>query len=328
MTNKKFWIFGVIIVALLIISTIIFQPENESADNEEQQKATVTIGQSSGSLNSFPLFVAREMGFFSEYNLEVQFRELESNIAVSALLAKEIDYFTFLREGVMASLKGAPIKTITTFAGSSSFALVTQPDLELNDIKTVGIAHWLAPPHYLALKVIKENNLSAEIIASGSMPATTALLTTKKVDATVRGPLPALQLRDEGYKILTIFGDEIPQGLVTTDDKIKNNPEEIEKVSKAVQASIEFIKNNPEETKELLFAFLELEKNMTNQGRVEELYSISRDGFETGGTPSREQIEIVIKLGKAGNYETIQDIEKQTVTEEDIATAFDFSLVK
>jgi len=325
MINKKLLIFGIIIVALLVV----FFLTSISQNSEEQQKTVVKIGQFSSSFNAFPLFVAKEKGFFEEYGLEVELKEIEAKIAIPALLAKEIDYSFYIREGVLASLEGAPIKTIVTFTEDSSFFLVARPGLEMSDLKTIGIGSWSTTPHYLALKVIEENNLSAEIVTAGTVPTATAMLVKGQIDAVVQTALSAHQLQAKDYKILKAFDEGMTQGLFTSDDKIKNNPEEVQKVIMALQSAVRFIKNNPEETQELLFSLLKLEKNEVNQKIVEEIYSISQRNFSEEGVPaSQEGINLLIKLAKVGEYKTISDIEKQTVTDEDISAAFDFSLVK
>lgn len=332
MINKKLWILGAAIVALLITFAIVLQQKTELTIPEDNGKTKIIIGQTFRVYSSFALFIAQKKGIFDEYGLEVQLKEMESTIVNTALLAKEIDYYSgFDLMGAMASLQGGPTKIIMGFFKKTPpYVLMAQPGLELNDLAVIGITYRQTPSHYLALKIIEENNLSAEIVPASQYGAVLPLLATKQIDATVIPmTLGAFRLTQTGdYTILKTFDEEISEGLVATEDKIKNNPEEVEKLVKAVLSAIKFIKDNPEESKKLLFELWKLDKTEFNQKIIEEIYVMLRENFGERGVYGDKGINTLIKLSKAGTYETLEDIEKQTVTDEDIATVFDFRFVK
>lgn len=324
--NKKAWIFGVVVLVLIITLMIITQ--KEPSKSEIKSESEIKIGYNPTGLYAFPLFIAQEKGFFSDQDLKVQLKQMEPTVVIPALLAKEIDYFAFTLTGVKAGLSGAPVKIIMALTKSSFFALIAQPNLELNDLKSIGITTWLSPGHYLALKTIEENNLPAEIKVAESIPGAATLLITGQVDALIHDIVTAYRLQEEGYPILKIFDDQIPQGLVTSDEKIENNPGEVEKMVKAIQASSAFIINNPQETQELLFSFLKLERNETNQKIIENLYSSLKQNVNETALLSEKETNTLIRFSKASDFKTFEDIEKQEVTEEDIAKVFDLRFVK
>jgi ABC-type nitrate/sulfonate/bicarbonate transport system substrate-binding protein len=116
-----------------------------------------------------------------------------------------------------------------------------------------------------------------------------------------------------------IFG-----GLVTTDEKIANNSEEIEKVAKSVQDAIKFIKKNPRETKELIFEYFGLEQNEDNKKTVDDVYSLFAQCLLSDGVPQEEGITKLIQYVKAGQFESFEDLDNQTVSPEEIDKSFDF----
>jgi ABC-type nitrate/sulfonate/bicarbonate transport system substrate-binding protein len=322
--NKKICLFSLLVFVLIITALILIIKSGEKTPHP-----VIKIGYSAGAASSFPLYVAQEKGFFNQEGLKVQLENIEPNVIVPALLSKEIDYFAYTLTAVKASLKGAPIKTIIAFTNSTFLTLIAQPNLELKDLKNIGITLWFTPTHYLALRTIEENSLNAQIVAADSVAGASALLINKKVDALVHNIVVALQLREKGYKILKIFYDDyLAQGLTTSDEKIKNNHGEVKKVIKAVMASANFILSNPKETQELLFNYLGLEKNEKNQKMIEELYSVLKQGINKKGVPSEKEINALIKNAKVEKYQSLEDIEKQTVTPEDITKAFDFRFLK
>ena len=322
-TNKKILIFVTVVLFLTISLIIVNQPEKEP-------HITITrVGYFPTSIWSFPLIVAQEKKFFNEHHLEVQLKSMEGPAVIPALLAENIDYFLFTQTGARGSLQGIPIKTVIILTKSSFMTLITQPNLELNDLTNIAITRWHTPPHYLALRTIKENNISAKIISTETVTGGPAFLMTDKADALIYDLGNALQIKEKyGYPILKIFDDHIPQGLTTSDKKIANNPEEVEKMVEAIQSSLIFIVNNPKESQELLFEFLELERNKPNKKIIEELYSVLKEAIDQKGLPGEKEVNTLIKITKAGAFETINDIEKQEVTEEDITTVFDFRFIK
>ncbi len=330
MINKKFLILGAAIVTLLIIFAIVLQQKTEFTIPEENGKTKIIIGQNHQAYASFPVFVAVEKGIFNEYGLDVQLVEmLDSSIMAQALMKKEIDYSGPIP--AVFSLQGAPIKAIfNAFEKPIPNFLIAQPGLRMNALKTIAVPNLHTSTHYVALKMIEENNLSAEIISSGGSGGLRSIFFGKQVDAIVipmaTEPLRLVKL-GAGTVLFTIDW-HTPQGLVTTDDKIKNNPEEVEQMIKAMQSAIKFIKDNPEESKKLLLKINDLEETEVNQKLIEEVSSILKDSFGEKSIPNQDWINTTIKLGKAGAYETLDDIEKQIVTDEDIAAVFDFRFVK
>jgi len=331
MINKKILILGVLIV-LLAVLVFLLQEKPDLTGPEEQQKTIIKIGCWTGDLHLLPFFVAQKAGIFDEYNLEVQLKQMESTVSTAALLKGEIDYSIFIREGTMAILKGTPLRAVMSFYEKPfPYLLNAQPGINLNDIKTIGITYPLSPSHYVALKAIEENDLPAEIvIAGGSGQVVFSLLETKRVDALVTPVnIPCLQFDKTGTAPIVQFIDhDIPSGLTTTENKIRNNPEEVERLIKALLSAIKFIKDNPEKSKEILFESYKLDETDVNQKVVEEILPRLKNNLSETGAFSNEEIDTLIKIGKTGAYETLEDVEKQIVTDEDIATVFDFRFVK
>jgi ABC-type nitrate/sulfonate/bicarbonate transport system substrate-binding protein len=336
MTKKIILLIG--IIALAIIPMVIFIMGNKPAVKQiannnkptstPPQKTIIKIAINPITINAFPLFVAQEKGFFAQNGLEVKLEQVQPDISVQTLLSNKVDYTSFAKEAVTSSQNGAMIKVIMAYSKNSCNAVIIQPKLAIKDIKTIAVASLLSPPHYQAVKFISENALSAEVVASGANPgATSALLTKKQADATVQSIISALQFQNQGYT-LKILDDEVPQGLITTDDKIKNNPEEIKKVIGSIKSASQFIAYNPIETKQLLLKFYNLPDNEANQKIAEDVYPILKQALSENGIPSQEGIDIFIKLGKAKVFKTLQDITNQTVNESDRSKSFDFRFVK
>ena len=283
--------------------------------------------------------IAREKGFFEEKKeLKIKREIMKPEDSISALLAGEVDYTTFLgtfaKPHIETSLRGAPIKTIMLTTRHSGFSLIAQPELELNDLKTVGIEVRHTSKHYQALKFFEENNLEVEITTpkAGELFLTReelqGLLEDEKVDAILTMHSHTLRLQPLGFTVLATFIDVLPSGLVVRNDKIEKNPEEIKKIVRAFERTMEFIVTEPEKTKGLLLKVWDLEKTEENLETIEEIYSLMRIGHDRTDVPHDEGAELLIKIIKAGEFETLQDVEEQVVTQEELDKVFDFRFVR
>lgn len=283
------------------------------------------------------LIIAQEKGFLREEGFQVKWENISLEDTVSPLLTGKTNYAAFsgliVKPTVEASLRGAPIKIIIFPIKHQTLFIVGQPGLELNDLKTITILSQYSSEHYHLLKFIKENNLEITIIAfktweGNPLQELKNLLLNDEVDAILISPYQAFQLRAQGFSILDAIIDEVPSGLSVRNDKIEKNPEEIQKVIRALEKTAEFIVTNPEETKKLILKIWDLEKTEENLKKIEEYYPLLRDSFDRTDVPYDEGAELLIKLVKAGEFETIQEVEEQIVTREELDKVFDFRFVK
>lgn len=328
--NKKFL---VVIAPIILIATgvsfFLFWPKIESPE--------IKI-----SGNTLSFFIARNKGFFNKENLQVKLVEKipTQDEEISALLAGKVDYALGLspETPIEASLRGAPIKTIivpsTPSASCAVFFLIALPGLKLNDLKTVGVFSQYTFQYYLVLKFIEENNLDAKIISSGSQEAPwgtqelQSLLLANKVDAILLRTFPAEQLQSQGFPILATLIDTTPSTLSVRDDKIEKSPGEIKKVVRVMEKGIEFTVTNPKETMGLVLKYLGLKKTEKNIQIIEKEYSICEATHDKNNIPIDKKMELLIKVVKAKDFETTQEVEEQIVTQEEFDKVFDFRFVR
>ena len=329
MTSKN-WIYTGIAIAVVIMLLLILTVRDLPETDPELQE--IKIGYLFGAtINvNLPLIVAQEKGFFEEEGLKVVSEDMVVGASIPALLAKEVDYIVYTIPALIASMKEAPIKVFMLTGRFFLFHLIAQPDIKLNELNNIGIVFRGSIAHYNVMNFIEEKKLEAEIIDSGGdFFALPALLYRGAVDAIIHETPAARQLEAEGFPILATFDEMLPTGLITRTEKIENNPEEIQKVVRAVQKAMEFIVYNPEETKEFILKTWNLEKTDENLQLAEEVYPFVRKMFDRKDVPFDEGAERLLQIAKvSGMFEALEEIEKQVVTQEDIEKAFDFRFVK
>jgi len=335
MSNKKFFIYGAVIFLIIFSLAFVIQqkflnkPEPKNEVQQDQPRQEIKIMYSITSFSALPIVIAQKAGLFEKYNLPVVLYEQTSpSVSVKSLAAKEIDYLPFASEGTVASQKGLPVKTFMLFSENNPYFLVGQKGSKINDIKNIGLGVGIPMHFYVAKKFILENDIPAEIIYINNVSAVTAALKSGSVDAVIRSIPDVFKLHMEEFPILKDFNIQIGQGLITYDDKIKNNPEEVKKIIQAIKEAISFIKNKPEETKKILLENWKMDDNETNRKIVDDSYDIMKKSFLENGPTEGTAVDMLVRIAKAGDFKYPQDVDGQIVTTEDIAKSFDFSLIK
>ena len=333
MILKKQLYLGGLIILIIVLALILTGRTEKSpltgapAELREIKIAYLPVGASHVGL---PILVAQEKGFFQEEGLKVELIEMEPGLSVSALLGGSIDYSPFGIAEITAGLKGASISTfMLTAQGPPNFMVIGQPGLEINELKTIGITYWHIPMHYQALRFLEEENLEAEIVISGTPAATMAILVKGDVDAVLASDLRAAQIQEKGFQFIKELDTVHPTSLSTRKEKIENDPEEVRSVVRAFQKSIEYIlQADLEEIAEFLLKHSSMETTAENIDLAKAASPFIVKALDRRGLAVNDGVETIIKFAKAGNYQTLQDIESQIVTEDEIKQVFDFRFVE
>lgn len=340
MVNKKFFIFIGFVLAIVLAAVVIFFSKNAIVNTKEKRSDTqdkvtkepikVKIADISNRIDTFPIFVAQKKGFFAKNGISAEIVQMRASAAIEALTSNETDYSTSIIGAARAKiLDDTPVKTVLVLSEKSFSGLYGTEDIKLEEIKIIGVATVLSPRHYHILRFIAENNLSVKIVFPGKTAASAGdLLKKEKVDVAI---LPIYGFERNNFKLIKTIDSQLTStGLVVTDEKIKEDPDEIKKVIKSLLSSIDFIKNNPKETKDLIFDFTKLEKNEKNIQPVNNIYATMKENFLGNGIPNKEEGMInLIKFVKAGKkFDTYKDIEKQPVFPKDEEKIFDLQFLK
>lgn len=329
--NKKLLLLIIVLIALTAVGvvTLLLLSKTEELPEikiEELQEIKIAVNVEL----PFIFFVAEEKGFFEEEDLSVQFIQMPLEEHITALLSGQIDYF-HSRIGVHSiedSLKGSPIKIIMFTSKQVAFYLFSHTELEMNNLKTVGVLPSVLT-YYQALRLIDENELEAKIITAKTPSELEFFLHSGTVDAALVAGSHIVKFYVQGFPLLTITPDTgIPSFIVAREDKIQKKQEEAQKLVRALERTMDFIITKPEETKEFSLKYLELEKTEQAIKIIEEFYPIMKNNYDKKNTPNDEEIKTLIRIAKAGKFETLEEINKQTVTAEDLEKVFDFLFIK
>jgi ABC-type nitrate/sulfonate/bicarbonate transport system substrate-binding protein len=319
--HKILWYGAGALIIILLAGFMFYGKFTAESSKAPQTLASIKIGVYPSSPNAYyPLFVAQKEGYFADEGLSVELVPINPGLSVAALLAHQLDYAQYLKEVAAAALKGAEVKIVSIYPQEPAYALVSQPDMALKDIKKIGVNFPQDGNHYQALQAIHDDGLSATVSTSNAE----ALLASKQVDAVVLNLADSYGLEARGYKLQQILKSDTVSGFTARSETIEQDPAQVAAVIRARERAFAFIAANPDEAKTLLFEALGLEKDDANQQEVDSIYTaISQRPSAT--LPPDSSINILIKLAKAGTFTTYDDIDKQEISPDDIPKVFDLS---
>jgi len=303
--------------AAVVVMALFVGYINNPDDTATSELKTIKIGVFPGSPNAhYPIYIAEKEGYFAEAGLDVEIVEIYPGLSVAALIAGELDYAQYLREVVSAALEGAPVKVVAVYPNEPAFALVAQTDISKEDINSIGVNFKNDANHYHALETMAQVGKEVEVTTSNSL----SLLAAGNVDAVVLNLADPFELANEGYQIIELIESDIVSGFTALTETVQNNPEEVAAVIAARERAFEFMRTEPEKAKAYLAEVIETKDMAVAEG----IYTVMMTRSFDNRDPT-EAVETLVKIAKAGPYNTFADIESQEVTQADVDGAFDFS---
>ena len=154
--------------------------------------------------------------------------------------------------------RGLPLKAIFYGADRPMYYLVAQKEIrtvgELRG-KRIGVSQFGGTSDLSARLALKHYGVEPEkdalLIQIGAEGTRMAALRAGSVSAIIV-PVPAVAvLRREGYNEVSFVGDVVEfasNGYTTTDQRIKEHPQEVKKVVRALYRGLRYAKENPEGT--------------------------------------------------------------------------------
>jgi NitT/TauT family transport system substrate-binding protein len=249
----QYWFSRFLIIVLIIIALDGFKRAQGAQSGE-----TIKFALPGNSMGYLPLFVAVHRGFFKDEGLDIELPRLIPAMAQNALLAGEVHYHGLADSGLRLAARGLPLKAIFYGADRPMYYLVAQKDIrsvgELRG-KRVGVSQFGGTSDLSARLALRHYGIEPEkdaiLIQIGAEGVRMAALRAGSVSAIIV-PVPAVAiLRRDGFNEVSFVGDVVEfasNGYTTTEQRIKENPQEVKKVVRAIYRGLRYAKENPEGT--------------------------------------------------------------------------------
>ena len=241
------------------------------------------------SMGYLPLFVAVHRGFFKDEGIDIELPRLIPAMAQNALMSGDVHYHGLADSGLRLAVRGAPIKAIFYGADRPMYYLVAQKEIRsVADLKgkRVGVSQFGGTSDLsdrLALKHFGvEPERDALIIQIGSEGTRMAALRAGSVAAIIV-PVPAVVLlKRDGFNEISFVGDVVEfasNGYSATDQRIKENPQEVKKVLRAMYRGLRFTKENPEGTIEVIQKEWKVDPEVAKESYAAIVKALNDDGI-------------------------------------------------
>ncbi|HWO40916.1 MAG TPA: ABC transporter substrate-binding protein [Candidatus Eisenbacteria bacterium] len=215
-----------------------------------QARREIRIGSSVIGFSSLMTYFARDYQFFEKENLDAKIIYAQTNVVLAALAAGNFDYTNLATSAVEATLRGMPLRLITVTNAEPLWGIVVRDNVtQIADLKgkKLGVSSFGGTSYSAALYVLKHFGLRPKedvvILATGGTTERIAALKHGSVDAAIIPAPGDMKARQEGFAILLDAGSvyKLPNGgMSTTVAKIRENPDEVRRVVRALVQATKF----------------------------------------------------------------------------------------
>ena len=311
------WRRAIILIAL----TLVLGSHGPTAVSAAE---TIVVGMAGFNFSFLPFQVAMDRGFYQKHGLIVKPVLMRSQAAIPALASGDIDYATHFGSMIRGAVRGLPMRVILSTADKQMFSLVVQPDIKTVENlkgKIVGIASFGGTQYTITVGVLRAVGINIErdvkVINVGGEDIRVEQLRAKQIHAAMINPPMSVVLRKQGFRLLVHASDymDLPlTGLGTTLKKLKENPEQVKKVLRALYEALQFIRANRNETISIFAKWVNMDMETAS-----DTYDVAVKVLSTDGISSEAGIMASIEEAKeAGNV-------KGNLTPGDVA---DFTLLR
>ena len=263
---------------------------------------TISIGIAGENFSFLPFRVAQERGFYKKHGLNVQHVRIPgANVAISALVTGNLDYGTHYQVTMLWGARGLGTKAIFSTASRQMFSLVVQPGIQsIKDLKgkLIGIPSIGSLGHKITVRVLRQVGIDPDkevrMVAVGGDASRVQQLRGKQVDATMINPPLSIMMRKEGFNLLLQAGDyvDVPlTGLGTTTKKLKERPEQVKNVLRALYEGLRFVRTNRQDTVEIFSRWLKMEPAI-----AAETYDLAIKMLSPDGSMSDESVLAAMEI--------------------------------
>ena len=212
----------------------------------------------SPSIQILPLMVATERGFFKREGLDLELVFVRgASTAVQALLANQIHFIFSIGPQMPAVWEGNDIMLLAQQVGRPTFSLVVTPDIQkIADLKgkklgvTFGGSTAAGTKALLELNKINPDKDVEYISLPGNEPKIAALKQGIISGALLAPPADYLAMKSGMKRLVSladVFKDTAFTGLAATSKTIKENPQMVKRMVRAIVRAVIHTRDNSED---------------------------------------------------------------------------------
>ncbi len=282
-----------------------------------QDRITLGLTTRNGS-TSLPFVIAEEKGFFKGEGVNAIVVIMQNQVVVNGVVARNVDYGGTFSNFVGAAISGLPVRIVMSAMDGSDHYLVASPNVKrVEDLKgkNFGISSFGGTPHSEAIMILRKHGMNPEkdvtFLQIGGSATRFAALESGAIQAAMLVPPFNNFATKRGFHQLMSFNEimSIPLGgLAVHMQKMKEKPDEIVKMIRAVLRATDYIRTRKPE----ILSFLETKWGIKEADVRESIYRDMVGLFSREGVASDETMKNVVQLvrdtRKSKDDKTLADI--------------------
>ncbi len=238
-------------LVFLIVSLTAASGFAQDITKTARKLEAVTLGVSAKHVLNLPIYMAQKYGIWESEGIDLRLITAKTSTIIAALVAGEMDYVTSFNSGLAAAVVGAPLTAVYVTTDKSLLYLVSRPDIVDAKALRGGIighggtrgAHYhatVAMVKHLGLDPEKDVQLISTIDVTQGM---TALFSGRVAATTLSPPYDSIAVR-KGYNRLVsgpnVLAKFIENGLVTGKARIRDNPDQVRRMLRALVKGLQY----------------------------------------------------------------------------------------
>lgn len=284
------------IVVGIILSLTVMNGAVEAADKVRLSISAIDVSFLTAGL-------ALKRGIFRDEGLEVELIRMNANVSITALSTTDIDYTMVFASVVRGALRGMPMKVVASYMDSSTHLLIARPEFKtIRDLKgkTLAVSTFGATSEVAAKMMIKHGGVDPDkemkVIPLGAERARYAALKEGIVDVAVLSPPTDSDAIRSGYRVLSRFHEifKMPfTGVGTNLKKLKEKPDEVRRMVKALLRANLFVRSNRDGTIQTMMDWVKVDRESAVA-----TYDSTWKIFSEDGGMSESGLKLVIDQGR------------------------------
>lgn len=266
------------------------------------EKVKLQAAGSGGTTVYFTL--GKEQGYFKDQGMDLEQIVMKAALTTPALLFGEVDFSSDASTPLQSTFRGMPIRLLMGIVTKVDFFLVVAPDIKTaQDLKGKVITGGVpgAIGHIAVMEVLKTMGMADPYkeVTWINMPDPERVVALKNgsVAGIVVKASFAQMAKSMGFREMAFTADyveAISNGLVTTDKKIKENPDQVKRMIKAAIQSMIFYRDNAEYVIQYLMKEFQMDRETAKATHEAQLRSSA-----VTGTVSEKSLQGMIDAFRA-----------------------------
>ncbi len=255
-------------------------------------------------MTELPNYLAIKKGFYREEGLEAKFVQAKSNILVAALASGSMDYITSVTSSIGGILAGIPAKVVAGVVKNNPDFLMASPEIRtIQDLrgKKLAVSGFGGASHQRLVMILRKAGLDPEsdvnILSVGEAPLRLQQLRLGLISATVLTAPNNIIAERAGFVTLGSSKDilALPAvGIATLERRIREKPEQVKKVLRALLKGMQYIKEQRSQTARIAMEWLSLDRDLVERSLDAMIPNYSFDcGIDPAGL--KAMIEVISK---------------------------------